>query len=131
MSVFEIMLPAVRGVQAGQEYYLSAVPLRYVSQIFGPGSNDPVTDPPRGNSRKTVRELARYLLDNPAQFTLPPLVACIDGKIDFLGGGPAVNVGAVRIGMDARISVNDGRHCVAAIATASRRTLSWATKLSR
>ena len=118
MSAFEITLPAVRGVQAGRDYYLSAIPFRHVPQIFGTGSDDPVTESPPGNSRKTVRELARYLLDNPAQFTLPPLVACIDGKIDFLGSGAAVNVGAVRIGMDARISVNDGRHSIAAITTA-------------
>jgi DNA sulfur modification protein DndB len=116
MSAFAITLPAVRDVQAGREYYLSAIPLRHVPQIMGAAS-DPTRDSGQATNKKRVRELVRYILGNPAKYTLPPLVACIDGRMEFHPASePGVNVGTVRIGMEARISVNDGGDSIAAIA---------------
>ena len=114
MSAFEIALPAVRGAQGGRECYLAAIPLRHVPQIFAAAASALAT---QAAGKKRVHEFARYVLANPAQYCLPPLVACIDGEVEFQCGGDAeANVGTVRIGMDARIAVNDGGHVVAAIA---------------
>ena len=116
MSAIAITLPAVRGVQAGREYYLAAVPLRHVPQIFGNGGRDHATDSLDAAARQRARELARNILGSPAQYTLPPLIACIDGKVEFHSGRDADgNVGTVRIGMDARVAVSDGGHSIAAI----------------
>ena len=34
MPAFELVVPCIRGVQAGREYYVSMVPLRHVPQIL-------------------------------------------------------------------------------------------------
>ena len=116
MSAFAITLPAVRGVQAGREYYLAAVPLRHVPQIFGSGG-DSASNSLDAAARQRARELARNILGSPAQYTLPPLIACLDAKVEFQGGRDAdVNVGTVRIGLDARVAVSDGGLSIAAIA---------------
>lgn len=118
MSAFEMIIPAVRGVQAGRDYYISAIPLRHIPQVFGSFGNDATTDPrarPAINKQR-VRELVRYILENPAQYTLPPLIACVDGKIEFKcsSGKAGANIGLLRIPMDARLSVRDGQYWIAA-----------------
>ena len=112
MLAFEITVPAVRGLQAGHEYYVSAVPLRYIPRVFpscGNDSTSKVSGQP-AIDKKRVRELAQYMLDNPAQYALPPIIACIDGRVDFVpvADGANANIGCVRVPMDARISVSDG-----------------------
>lgn len=122
MSEFEMTIPAVRGLQAGREFYVTAIPLRHVPQIFGSRGNDSTTesgDRPVVNKQR-VRELVRYLLDNPTQYTLPPLIACIDGRVQFERSthDVGVNIGNLRVPMDAVISANDGRQWIAAISVA-------------
>ena len=34
MPAFELIVPSIRGVQAGREYYVSTFPLRHVPQIL-------------------------------------------------------------------------------------------------
>ena len=121
MLAFEITVPAVRGLQAGHEYYVSAVPLCYIPRVFpscGNDSTSKVSGQP-AIDKKRVRELAQYMLDNPAQYALPPIIACIDGRVNFVpvADGANANIGCVRVPMDARISVSDARHWIAAIET--------------
>jgi DNA sulfur modification protein DndB len=112
MSAFEIALPAVRGAQSGREYYLSAIPLHHVPQVLSGAA----ADSGQPTNKKRVRELVKHVLGNAAQYSLPPLIACIDGKIEFQPGSATdANVGTMRIGMDARIAVNDGRDSIDAI----------------
>ena len=68
-------------------------------------------------NKQRVRELVRYLLENPTQYTLPPLIACVDGRVQFERSTHDVgaNIGYLRIPMDARFSVRDGQHWIAAI----------------
>lgn len=114
MSAFQIALPAVRGAQGGRECYLSAIPLRHVPQVFAAAAGALAM---QAAGKRRVHELARYVLANPAQYCLPPLVACVDGEVEFQRGGDAkTSIGTVRIGMDARIAVNDGGRVIAAIA---------------
>jgi DNA sulfur modification protein DndB len=85
-------------------------------QVFR-GTIDPGAEVGIANDTKRVRELVRHILDNPAQYSLPPLIACIDGKVEFDRSTDGdVNVGIVRIGMDARVMLSDGGHSIAVIA---------------
>ncbi len=34
MATFEYIFPAIRGIQAGREYYVSMCPLRVIPRIF-------------------------------------------------------------------------------------------------
>ncbi len=119
MSEFEMILPAVTGIQAGREYYASAISLRHILQVFGASGHDSATEPrarPAVNKQR-VRELVRYILENPAQFTLPPLIVCVGDRVQFERSthDVGVNIGYLRIPMDARFSVKDGQHWIAAI----------------
>jgi DNA sulfur modification protein DndB len=120
MSAFQIVIPAVKGVQAGRDFYLSAMPLRHVTQILGPDTGGPARVAEPAFNKKRIREVARYMADNPTQYILSPLIACIDGDVEFETGldRPGVNVGSLRIGMNARISLSDGRQSIAAIEAA-------------
>jgi len=88
-----------------------------MSQIMRAIAGEATADFGQAANKKRVRDLVRHILDNPAQYTLPPLVACIDGRMEFHPGKEqGVNVGTVRIGMEVEISVNDGGDSIAAIA---------------
>jgi DNA sulfur modification protein DndB len=119
MSEFEMILPAVKGLQARREYYLSAIPLRHILQVFGDYGSDSTTGPPARPTvnKQRVRELVRYILENPAQYALPPLIACVDARVQFERSthDVGVNIGYLRIPMDAMFSVKDGQHWIAAV----------------
>jgi DNA sulfur modification protein DndB len=118
MSAFEMTIPAVRGVQARREYYVSAIPLRHILQVFGSCGDPPsdCRDRPVVNKQR-VRELVRYILENAAQYSLPPLIACVDARVQFERSthDVGVNIGYLRIPMDAKSSVKDGQHWIAAV----------------
>ncbi len=122
MSEFAMILPAVRGLQAGREYYVSAIPLRHILQVFGARGNDATTDlRARATvNKQRVRELVRYILENPAQYALPPLIACVGARVQFERSthDVGVNIGYLHVPMDARFSVRDGQYWIAAIETA-------------
>jgi DNA sulfur modification protein DndB len=72
-------------------------------------------------NKQRVPEIARYILDNPTEYTFSSLTASIDGTVQFEPAGDddaKRNVGRLRIPMDARILINDGQHRRAAIESA-------------
>jgi len=120
MPAFELIVPAIRGVQAGREYYVSMFPLRHVPQIlrFHDDELKPELRAQRLLNKQRIPEIARNILDNPSGYTFSSLTASIDGGVQFEPFGQddaARNVGRLRIPMDARILINDGQHRRAAI----------------
>lgn len=121
MPAFEFVFPAIRGIQAGREYYVSMCPLRNVPQIFLFDEEElkPELRAQRVLNKQRVPEIARYLVNNPTQYTFSSLTASVDGDIVFepLGSEEQTerNVGRLRIPMNARIVINDGQHRRAAI----------------
>jgi DNA sulfur modification protein DndB len=120
MPAFELVVPAIRGVQAGREYYTSMFPLRHVPQIlrFQDDELKPELRAQRMLNKQRIPEIARYILRNPRGYTFSSLTASIDGTIRFepFGDDDATrNLGRLRIPMDARILINDGQHRRAAI----------------
>jgi DNA sulfur modification protein DndB len=119
MSEFEMTIPVVKGIQARREYYAAAIPFRHIPQVFGACGQELAADPrarPAVNKQR-VRELVRYILENPAQYTFPPLIVCVDARVHFECSthDVGVNIGYLRIPMDARFSVRDGQHWIAAV----------------
>lgn len=114
---------AIRGVQAGREYYVTMLPLRVIPKLFPFEDADLPAElrAQRLLNKARVPEIARYLADNPRGYTLPSLTASVDGKVRFepLGdAGPAKSVGRLTIPMAARFLINDGQHRRAAIEAA-------------
>lgn len=120
-SEFEYVFPAIRGVQAGREYYVTMCPLRLIPRLF---LFDEEELPPEMRAQRTlnkarVPEISRYILDNPKSYIFSALTASVNSEVHFepIEGtsGPGERVGALSIPMDAKFVINDGQHRRAAI----------------
>ncbi|EID14665.1 DNA sulfur modification protein DndB [Mycolicibacterium phlei] len=118
---FEYVFPAIRGVQAGREYYITMCPLRLIPKIFVFDEEElpPEMRAQRSLNKARVPEISRYILDNPDSYVFSALTASVNADVDFtpLDGadGPGERVGMLSIPMSARFIINDGQHRRAAI----------------
>jgi DNA sulfur modification protein DndB len=120
-SEFEYVFPAIRGVQAGREYYVTMCPLRLIPRLF---LFDEEELPPEMRAQRTlnkarVPEISRYILDNPKSYIFSALTASVNAEVHFEpadnADGPGERVGTLSIPMSARFVINDGQHRRAAI----------------
>ncbi|MEU5243773.1 DNA sulfur modification protein DndB [Streptomyces asoensis] len=117
---FEYTFPAIRGVQAGREFYASMCPLRLIPKIFIFDEDDLAAElrAQRVLNKGRLPALARYILDNPEDYVFSALTASVDGDMVFDSQGAegaAHRTGQLHIPMDARFLINDGQHRRAAI----------------
>lgn len=122
---FGYVFPAIRGVQATREYYVSMCPLRLIPRIFLFNEEEliPELRAQRLLNKVRVPEIARYVLDNRDGYTFSAITASIDGDVRFepFGeAGVAQRMGSLHVSMDARFVINDGQHRRAAIEAAIR-----------
>ncbi len=125
MPAFEYNFPAIRGIQAGREYYISMCPLRLIPRIFlfDEDELNPELRAQRILNKSRIPEMARYLLANPKDYIFSALTASIDGKVKFDAMGEEKTertMGRLRVPMNARFIINDGQHRRAAIEAALR-----------
>jgi DNA sulfur modification protein DndB len=124
-AAFEYVFPAIRGVQAFREYYVSMCPLRLIPKLFVFDDEEllPELRAQRTLNRSRVPEIAGYILKNPNDYTFSAITASIDANVRFdpIGSGTeGKRVGLLRIPMSARFIINDGQHRRAAIEVALR-----------
>lgn len=122
---FEYIFPAIRGIQAGREYYTSMCPLRLIPKIFLFDEEELVPElrAQRTLNKSRVPEMANYILNNKDDYVFSAITASVDGTMHFeaIGESPEENrIGALHIAMDARFIINDGQHRRAAIERALR-----------
>jgi DNA sulfur modification protein DndB len=124
---FGYVFPAIRGVQAGREYYVSMCPLRLIPKIFLFNEEELVPElrAQRVLNKSRVPEIARYMLNNRGDYTFSALTASIDGEVEFDEFGAddkerRLGLGSLRVAMDAKFVINDGQHRRAAIEAAMR-----------
>jgi DNA sulfur modification protein DndB len=108
---FEYVFPAIRGIQAGREYYVSMCPVRLIPKLF---SFDDEEIPAEMRAQRTlntarVPEIAQYILDNPTSYVFSAITVSINADIKFESTG-AEDIGVLKIPMDARFIINDGQH---------------------
>ncbi len=121
---FSYVFPAIRGVQAGREFYVSMCPLRLLPKLFQFDDEEllPELRAQRTLNKGRVPEIARYIVDNKSSYTFSAITASIDGEIDFQpiseASAAAFRMGTLTVSMDARFIVNDGQHRRAAIEAA-------------
>src|SRR5689334_1259724 len=124
-AAFEYVFPAIRGVQAQREYYVSMCPLRLIPKLFVFDDEEllPELRAQRTLNRSRVPEIARYIINNPSNYTFSAITASIDANVRFepIGAGAeGKRVGLLKVPMSARFIINDGQHRRAAIETALR-----------
>jgi DNA sulfur modification protein DndB len=122
---------SVRAVQAGRAYFVTACPLRLVSEVLSFDSPDlpPELRAQRVLTKGRVPLIARYLSANPSSYVLSAITASIDADVRFEDSGALLDgarIGNLVIPANARILVNDGQHRRAAIAQALEITPSLA-----
>jgi len=120
MPTFEYRFPAIRGIQAGREYYASMCPLRLIPRIFLFDEEElkPEVRSQRILNRARIPEMARYIVNNPKDYTFSAITASIDGDVTFeaIGSeGSDHSIGTLKIPMSAKFVINDGQHRRAAI----------------
>ncbi len=115
---YKYIFPAVRGRQAGRDYYISMVPLSLLSKLF-PKDEEIVPAEYRAQRRineSRIPEIKNYILSNRDSYVFSALSASIDG--DFIFVEKDGDVGTLEVDMDSVFLINDGQHRKAAIEAA-------------
>lgn len=111
--------PAVKGLQAGREYYISMVPLKLLCRLFP--SDDEIVIPEYRAQRRInearIPEIKKYILENRNTYVFSALSASIDGNFSFSPSAES-DVGVLKVEMDSVFLINDGQHRKAAIEAA-------------
>lgn len=111
--------PAVRGQQAGREYYISMMPLRILPKLFP--SEEEIVLPEFRAQRKInesrIPEIKKYILDNRSTYVFSALSASIDGDFRFIPFN-SDDIGILEVDMESIFLINDGQHRKAAIEAA-------------
>lgn len=117
-ETFQYVFPAIRGVQAGREYYVSMCPLRLIPRIFLFDEEEltPELRSQRTLNKARVPEMARYLADQPDTYVFSALTASVDADMTFEPTSELnSSLGILRIAMAGQFIINDGQHRRAAI----------------
>ena len=120
MSTPFFIFPAVRGIQAGKEYYISMCPLKIIPKIFLFNEEEllPEFRAQRIINKSRVPAIKSYIVNNPKSYTFSSLTASIDADVEFIpvSNSPEYyNIGSIKVPMCAKVVINDGQHRRAAI----------------
>lgn len=124
--MFGYTFPAIRGIQARREYFVSMCPMRLIPKLFLFDEDELVPElrAQRRLTRGRLPEIARYMVDGRDKYTFSALTASVDGDLKFeplgLGGSEGQHIGLLHIPMSARFVINDGQHRRAAIEMAMK-----------
>ncbi|MCW3996512.1 MAG: DNA sulfur modification protein DndB, partial [Candidatus Bathyarchaeota archaeon] len=117
---------ALRGIQAGREYYtvmcqLSSLPRLF---MFDEKQLPPTQRAQRQLNRSRIPAICRYILEDPKNYVFSSITASIDGRVEFIPfskQGAASKVGHLIVPQSARFLINDGQHRKAAIEEALKK----------
>ncbi len=121
--------PAIRGIQASREYYVSMCPLKLIPKLFHFDDNEvePELRAQRVLNKNRIPSIANYIVENKDNYTFSAITASIDGNVEFKPQSEEQNdlislrMGVLTIPMDANFIINDGQHRRAAIEEALKR----------
>lgn len=117
-DAFQYSFPAIRGVQAGREYYVSMCPLRLIPKLFIFNEEELAAElrAQRILNKARVPDIARYIVDHQDSYVFSALTASVDADFVFEPASPTErSLGVLRIPMSGQFIINDGQHRRAAI----------------
>lgn len=122
---FEYQFPAIRGIQAQREYYVSMCPMRLLPKLFQFDEEElaPELRAQRQLNRTRIPDLSRYITENIENYVFSAITVSIDADVAFAPferEGEGHRIGILKIPMTARFIINDGQHRRAAIDQALR-----------
>lgn len=121
MGSTQFVFQAVRGIQAGMEYFVTMVPLDCLPKLFVfcdaelPAS----MRAQRTLNKARIPAIRDYILKNPTSYVFSALTASVDGEIRFTPiGAESSSIGTISIDSTSKLLINDGQHRRAAITEA-------------
>ncbi len=122
-EAFNYLFTALRGRQAGRDYYVAMCPMNLIPKIFLFDEEElpPELRAQRTLNRARIPDIASYLIQNPEEYAFSSLTASVDGEVEFKALDDSElgqDVGRLVIPMTARFVINDGQHRRAAIEAA-------------
>jgi len=120
MDTANFTFAAIKGSQAGKEYYVTMCYLDQLNRIFifNEESLPAELRAQRPLNKARIPKLAEYIVENPKDYVFSAITASIDGDINFeslSNEGMAAKMGTLTIPLSARLLINDGQHRRAAI----------------
>jgi len=121
MSFGEYSFSAIKGRQAGREFYISMCPLKIVPRLFLFQAEElpPELRSQRVLNKSRIPEMSRYITTNRQNYIFSAITASIDSQVIFekliIDGKEHEDLGTLRIPIEARFILNDGQHRRAAI----------------
>lgn len=117
MTINTHTFEAIRGEQAGDDFYIAMCTLKAVSKLFTFRDAD---IPAEQRAQRTLRKsriprIRDYILVNPKDYTFSSITVSVDGKIGFTPVSKGMDLGKISVSQDAAILINDGQHRAAAI----------------
>jgi DNA sulfur modification protein DndB len=117
---FNYVFTALRGVQAGREYYAAMCPLKLIPRLFLFDEKElpPKLRAQRSLNRSRIPSICNYIIEDPKNYVFSSITASIDGRAEFKPFkeyGAASRAGYLIVPMSARFVINDGQHRRAAI----------------
>jgi len=113
--------PAIRGIQAGREYYSAMVQLKLIPTIFRYNESEVPAQfrAQRTLNRARIPDITRYIVNNSDDYVFSSIAASIsDGPVKFRPADekhPSSKIGKLVLSTDVKIIINDGQHRRAAI----------------
>lgn len=106
--------PAVKGKQAGRDYFVIMCPLKVLPKlfIFNDEELSPEARSQRTLNKQRIPEISDYILQNRNDYVFSSLTASMDGQYEFVpfSGDLFHSIGTLKIDMDSRLLINDGQH---------------------
>lgn len=124
MDSANFTFPAVKGIQANMEYYVTMVPLDCVPKLFTFSDENLPAEvrSQRTLNKARIPEMCNYILQNPNSYVFSALTASIDGDVCFEPASSENSaLGTLNISMSAKLLINDGQHRKAAIEAALKK----------
>ena len=119
-SGYGYSFPALRGTQAGHEYYVAMCPLSVLPKlfVFDEAGIPAELRAQRQLNHARIPEITRYILENRGDYAFSAITASLDSEVRFEAmpeseGGSSI--GRLYIPMTAKFIINDGQHRRAAI----------------
>ena len=116
MANNEYVFSAVRGHQAGSDFYIAMCDMRYVATRLAFDADLPPEQRAQRTLRKSrIPKIRDYILQNPTNYIFSSITVSVDDKITFRPVADGENIGTISISQEATILINDGQHRVHAI----------------
>ncbi len=109
MSEYCFEIPAVRGIQAGREFFTINAPFGVLQRLVAFDTGNVLSRSQRDVNPVRAKKISQYIQDNPESFVLTSLTGVINERPDFIESEHA-NVGILKVSMDSEILLFDGQH---------------------